>query len=54
MLHLSDFVVGRKRFYNLSKGVYISTLEHCRKMKLGKTYLLLTLISKIVYAAMVE
>ena len=32
MLHLSDFDTCRKR-YNQSRGVYISALDHCRKMK---------------------
>ena len=31
MLHLSDFVAGRKRFYNLSRGLSISASKHCRK-----------------------
>ena len=31
MLRLSDFVVGRKRFHNLSKGLCISASKH-RKM----------------------
>ena len=33
MLRLSDFVTCRKRYYNQSRGVYISALEECRKMK---------------------
>ena len=33
MLRLSDFVGGRKRFYNLSGGLCISASKHCRKMK---------------------
>ena len=33
MLHLSDFVAGTKRFYNLSRGLCISATKHCRKMK---------------------
>ena len=45
MLRLSAFVTCRKRYYNQSKGVYISALEHCRKKKF-RTYLHLTL-SKI-------
>ena len=39
------FVTCRKRYYYQSRGVYISALEHCRKMKF-RTYLRLTLISK--------
>ena len=46
MLRLSDFVTCRKRYYNQSRGVYISALEHCITMKF-RTYLHLTLISKI-------
>ena len=38
------FVTCRKRYYNQSGRVYISILEHCRKMKFG-TFLHLTLIS---------
>ena len=34
MLCLSDFVAGKKRFYNLSRGLCISASNHCRKMKL--------------------
>ena len=48
MLCLCDFVTCRKRYYNQSRGVCISALKHCRKMKF-RTYLLLTLISKIIY-----
>ena len=32
MLHFNDFVAGRKRFYNLSRGLCISAAKHCRKM----------------------
>ena len=39
MLRFSDFATGKKRFYNLSRGLY-------RKMKF-RTYL--TLVSKIDY-----
>ena len=43
MLCLSDFVTCRKRYYNQSgRGVYISAMKHCRKMKF-RTYLHLTL-----------
>ena len=42
---LSDFVMGRKRFYILSR-VCISASKHCRKMKF-RTYVHLTLVSKI-------
>ena len=46
MLRLSDFVTGRKRYYNHRQEVYISALEHCRKMKFRTyMYLHLTLIS---------
>ena len=45
---MSDFVAGRKRFYNLSKDLCISASKHCRKMKF-RTYLFLTLTSKTVY-----
>ena len=34
MLHLSDFVTCRKRYYNQSRGLYISALEHCKKMEI--------------------
>ena len=44
MLRLSNFVTCRKRYYNRSMGVYISALEHCRKIKLI-TYLLLLMLS---------
>ena len=47
MLRLSDFVICRKRYYNQSREVYMSALEHCRKMKF-RTYLHLTLISKFL------
>ena len=33
MLSLSDFATGRKRFYNLSRGLCISASKHSRKMK---------------------
>ena len=33
MSRMSDFVEGRKRFYNLSRGLCISASKHCRKMK---------------------
>ena len=46
MLRLSDFVTCRKKYYN--RGVYISALEHCRKVKF-RTYLLMTLLSKSFY-----
>ena len=47
MLRLSDFVTCRKRYYSQSGGggVYISALEHCRKMKF-RTYLHLTLFKQ--------
>ena len=32
MLHLNDFVEARKRYYNMSRGNFISASEHCRKM----------------------
>ena len=38
MLRLSDFVTCRKRYYNQSRGIDISALEHCRMMKF-RTYL---------------
>ena len=34
MLRLNDFVVARKRFYDLSRGLFISASKHCRKMEL--------------------
>ena len=46
MLCLSDFVTCTKRYYNQSQEVYISALEHCRKMKFS-TYLHLILISNV-------
>ena len=46
MLHLSDIVMGSKRFYNLSMRLCISASKHCRKMKF-RTYVDLTLGSKI-------
>ena len=50
MLRLSDFLTCRKRYYDQSRGVCISALKHCRKMKFRTyRYLLLTLISKIIY-----
>ena len=33
MLRLSDFLTSKTRYYNQSRGVYISALEHCRKIK---------------------
>ena len=42
----SDFVECRKRYNNQSRGVYISSLEHCRKMKF-KIYLHLKIICKM-------
>ena len=53
MIRLSDFVTCIKRYYNQGRGVYISALEHCRKMKFS-TYLLLRLIRNIFYAVTVE
>ena len=41
MLHFCDFVTCRKKYDNQSRGVYISALEHCIKMKF-RTYLHLT------------
>ena len=38
-LQYSDFVTGRKRFYNLSRGLCISASKYCRKMKF-RTYVL--------------
>ena len=52
-LRMIDFVTCRKRYYNQSSGVYISALEHCRKMKFRR-YLHLKLISKIFYVVSVE
>ena len=50
MLRLSDFVTGRKRYYNHRQEVYISALEHCRKMKFRTyMYLHLTLINKTTH-----
>ena len=46
MVRFSDFVASRKRFYNLSRGLCISALKRCRKMKF-RIHLHLTLISKI-------
>ena len=47
MIRMSAFVTCRKRYYNQSRGVYISALEHCIMMKF-RTYLHLTLLSKIL------
>ena len=47
MLRLNDFVAARKRYYNLSRGLFISASKHCRKMKL-RTHIHLTLVSKIL------
>ena len=33
MLRLSDFVMGKKRFYNLNKGLRISGLEYKGELK---------------------
>ena len=41
MLRLNDFVAARKR-NNLSRGLFISTSKHCRKMKF-RTHIHLTL-----------
>ena len=56
MLRLSNSVTCRKRYYNhtnQSVGVFISALQLCRKIKF-RTYLHITLISKICYVVMVE
>ena len=45
MLCLNDVAMGRKRFYNLSRGHQISAFKHCRNVK-GTTYVHLTLVSK--------
>ena len=45
MLRLNDFVAARKRYYNLSRGLFISASKHCRKMKF-RTHIHLTLVSK--------
>ena len=47
MLRLNDFVTARKRFYNLSRGLFISASKHCRKMKF-RTHIHLTLVSKML------
>ena len=52
MLRLSDFVVGRQRFYNLSTGLCISASKHCRKMKL-RTYVRLTILAKLIRSIIV-
>ena len=48
MLRLSDFVAGRKRFYNLSRGLCISASKHCGKMKF-RTHIHLTLIKENLF-----
>ena len=53
MLRLNDFVVARKRFYNMSRGLCISASKHCRKMKFT-THIHLTLVSKISNIVMLE
>ena len=53
MFRMIDCVTFRNRYYNQSDGVYISALEHCRKMKF-RTYLHLTVVSKTVYVVTVE
>ena len=53
MLRLSDFVVGRKRFYNLGRGLGTSASKHCRKM-IFRTHLHLTLVSKIINIVMLK
>ena len=49
MLCLSDFVAGRKRFYNLSRGLCISASKHYRNTHSSETtkenLLLLSLLS---------
>ena len=45
MLCLNDFVAARKRYYNLSRGRFISASKDCRKMKF-RTHIHLTLVSK--------
>ena len=45
MLRFNDFVAARKRYYNLSRGLFISASKHCRKMKF-RTRIHLTLLSK--------
>ena len=47
------YVAARKRFYNLSKGLFISVSKHCRKMKF-RTHIHQTLISKIFNIVMLE
>ena len=48
MVHLSDFVSCSKSFYFWSGGVYISGLEHCRKIKF-RIQLYLTLVNTIIF-----
>ena len=43
---LSDFVADRKRFYNLSIGLFISATKHCRKM-IFRAHIHLTLVRNI-------
>ena len=38
MLSLSDFVTYRKKYYNQSRGVYISALENCRNIPSADIY----------------
>ena len=45
MLRLNDFVAARKRYYNLSRGLFITASKHCRKMKF-RAHIHLTLVSK--------
>ena len=45
MLRLNDFVAARKRYYNLSRGLFISSPKHCRKMKF-RTHIHPTQVSK--------
>ena len=45
MLRLNDFDAARKRYYNLSRWLFISASKNCRKMKL-RTHIHLTLVNK--------
>ena len=38
MLFFYDFVAARKRFYNLSRRLFISASKHCRKMNCRKIW----------------
>ena len=53
MLRLSDFIAGRKRFYNLSRRLCILARKHSRK-KTFITHIHLTVERKVINIVMLS